>query len=207
MHYVFDKWMERTHPNVLWCRYADDGLAHCKTEQEARVLLGLLKERFAQCGLELHPEKTQIVYCKDGKRKNNYPITSFNFLGYTFRRRTCKSRAGQLFVGFTPAVSDEAKKAMRTATRQRNWRNRTELSLNEIARLFNPVLQGWLNYYGRYCCSGLNTVWRHFNQTLVSWIMSKYKSLKGHKRKAARFLGEIMKREPKLFAHWQKGIF
>jgi RNA-directed DNA polymerase len=110
-------------------------------------------------------------------------------------------------VGFTPAVSDEAKKAMRTATRQRNWRNRTELSLNEIARLFNPVLQGWLNYYGRYCCSGLNTVWRHFNQTLVSWIMSKYKSLKGHKRKAARFLGEIMKRDPKLFAHWQKGIF
>lgn len=184
-----------------------DGFAHCKTEQEVRVLLGLLKEHFAQCGLEFHPEKTQIVYCKDRKRKSNYPTTRLNFLGYTFRRRTCRSKAGQLFVGFTPAVSNEAKKTMRMATKQRNWRNRTELSLNEIARLCDPVLKGWLNYYGRYCCSELNYVWRHFNQTLVSWTMSKYKSLKGRKRKAVRFLEEIIKREPKLFAHWEKGIF
>jgi len=206
MHYVFDKWMDKHHPDVLWCRYADDGLVHCKTKQQAHLLLSELKTRFAECELELHPKKTQIVYCKDGKRKRNYSRTSFDFLGYTFRRRTCKSKQGKLFVGFIPAVSASSKKAMRTETRRRNWRNRTELSLNEIAKRCNPVLRGWQNYYGHYCRSELNAVWRHFNKTLVSWLMSKYKSLKGHKRRAVRFLEKIVEREPNLFVHWKMGM-
>ena len=109
LHYVFDLWMKRNYPKIPWCRYADDGLAHCKTEREAQELLQALSKRFAACGLELHPDKTKIVYCKDGSRKGKYPNISFDFLGYTFRARTCKnSKSNTLFVNFTPAVSKTA---------------------------------------------------------------------------------------------------
>lgn len=145
--YAFDAWMGRMFPGLLWCRYADDGLMHCKSEQEAQALKAALKARFAECGLELHPEKTQIVYCKDGSWKGTYSKTQFDFLGYTFRARVVKNRKrNSVFVNFTPAVSSSALKAMRQTTRRRNFRNRTDLSLEDIARFHNPVLRGWLAY-------------------------------------------------------------
>ena len=128
LHYVFDSWMSRNRATMPWCRYADDGLVHCQTEQQAQNLLKALKERFEQCGLELHPKKTKIVYCKDGSRKGTYSEMEFTFLGYTFRRRLVKSsKLNRRFVGFTPAVSGCAQKAMRAKTRQAGFRNRTEL--------------------------------------------------------------------------------
>ena len=76
MHYTFDLWMERTHPGLPWCRYADDGLVHCRTEQEAQAVKAALDARFAECKLEMHPTKTKIIDARtDG----------FDFLGYTFR--------------------------------------------------------------------------------------------------------------------------
>lgn len=206
LHYVFDAWMTKYRPEAPWCRYADDGLVHCRTEQDALQILAVLKERFEACNLELHPTKTKIVYCKDGSRKGQYTQTQFDFLGYTFRRRLVKNRKrNSIFVNFTPAVSKTAMKSMRAETRKRRIRNRTELELSDIAAMYNPVLRGWMQYYGRYYPSALDPVLGHFNKTLVAWAMRKYKKLKGHKTQAALFIQEIAKREPQMFPHWKKG--
>ena len=105
LHYVFDAWMTRHFPTIPWCRYADDGLFHCHSQQQAREICDVLRRRFRECGLELHPQKTKIVYCKDGKRRGSYPVTTFDFLGYTFRGRTTRGARGELFFSFNPAVS------------------------------------------------------------------------------------------------------
>jgi RNA-directed DNA polymerase len=207
LHYAFDVWMTRTFPNNPWCRYADDGLVHCKTEQEAHAVKAALTARLTKCGLALHPDKTQIVYCKDGSRKGTYPNTQFDFLGYTFRPRVVKNRKrNSLFVSFTPAVSSAALKGMRQTTRRCNFRNRSDLSLDDIARYHNPVLRGWMEYYGRYYPSAMYPVLRHFNQTLIAWAMRKYRRLQGHKVRASRFIEGIAKRQPHLFVHWQRGM-
>lgn len=206
MHYAFDLWLTRTFPGVPWCRYADDGLVHCKTEQEARAIMAALSARLAECGLQMHPKKTQIVYCKDGARKGKYPKVKFDFLGYCFRPRVVKNRKrNSLFVSFTPAVSNKALKAMRQTMRRLNYRNRTELSLRDISRLHNPVLRGWTAYYGRFSPSALYPVFRHFNKTLVAWAMRKYRRFKGHKTRASLFLEDVAKKQPHLFTHWQRG--
>ena len=208
LHYAFDAWMGRTFPGVPWCRYADDGLVHCKTEHEALTILAALKARLAECGLSEHPDKTKIIYCKDGSRKGEYPNMKFDFLGYTFRPRVVKARkSGIRFVSFTPAVSSSALKSMRQTTRRWSFRNRTDLDLTAIARAFNPVLRGWFEYYGRYQPSALTPVYRHFNKTLVGWSMRKYLRLKGHKTLACRFIEGVAKRQPRLFFHWQRGIW
>ncbi|MBU6148594.1 MAG: group II intron reverse transcriptase/maturase [Verrucomicrobia bacterium] len=207
LHYVFDVWMEKSHPGKPWCRYADDGLVHCKTEQEAQEILVSLKQRFEMCKLELHPKKTQIVYCKDSNRKEEYPNKSFDFLGYTFRSRMSKGTGTKgVFTGFTPAVSNQAVKLMRKKTRKCGYRNRTELSIEEIAERINPILQGWLNYYGQYNRSALYSVWRHVNKTLIAWAMRKYKPLKHSKKKATILLEKIWKNKPNLFVHWRVGM-
>jgi len=207
LHYVFDVWMKKNHSTIPWCRYADDGLAHCETEEEAKQLLAELTNRFKECGLELHPNKTKIVYCKDGSRRKDYPNTSFDFLGYSFRARLCKNtKRNSMFMNFTPAVSKNALKSMRATTRKYNLRNRTDLSLREIARWYNPILQGWLNYYGKYSRSALYPVWRHFNKTLVAWAMRKYKPFRKRRTKAGLFLERIFQKQPHLFAHWRAGM-
>jgi RNA-directed DNA polymerase len=207
MHYAFDAWIGRQYPGVPWCRYADDGLIHCHTELQAQALRGALAARLADCGLELHPEKTRIVYCKDGSRKGQYPTVQFDFLGYTFRPRVVKNRKrNSLFVSFTPAVSATALKTMRQTTRTWNFRNRTDLSLRDISRMYNPILRGWLEYYGRFCPSALYPLLRHFNKTLIAWAMRKYRRLKGHKTRASLFIEGIAKRHPGLFIHWRRGM-
>ena len=207
LHYVFDVWMKRHYPNLEWCRYADDGLVHCDTSHQAENLLDKLKERFAECGLQLHLKKTKIVYCKDSNRKGEYPNKSFDFLGYTFRPRMSKGTGNKgVFTGFTPAVSTQAIKLMRAKTRKCGYRNRTELSIEEIAKRFNPILHGWLNYYGQYNRSALYPVWRHVNKTLIAWAMKKYRPLKYSKTKATLFLERIWKEKPDLFAHWRAGM-
>lgn len=207
LHYAFDKWMQRNHPIFSWCRYADDGLVHCKTQMQAEQILSELRQRFAECGLELHPDKTKIVYCKDWKRKKEYPNRAFNFLGYTFRARRCRnSKRGNLFEGFTPAVSKEALRSMRATIKKTKVRHRTDLSLEDIARWFNPILRGWLNYYGSYTQSAMSPVWRYFNMSLVAWARRKHRRLNRSKIKAGLFLAKIAAKEPNLFVHWQNGM-
>jgi len=155
----------------------------------------------------MHPVKTRIVYCKDGRRKQDKPNKAFDFLGYTFQAKVCKNtKRNSLFVNFTPAVSKTALKAMRAKVRKDNLRNRTDLSLKQIASWYNPILQGWLGYYGRYYRSALYSVWRHFNKTLVSWVMRKYKHFKRRKTKASIFIEKLMESHPNLFVHWRNGM-
>ncbi len=202
LHYVFDAWMSRYHPETKWCRYADDGLVHCKTEQEASQLLKALNQRFKECGLELHPGKTKIIYCKDEFRKGQYSNIKFDFLGYTFCRRTVRNtRQNRLMSRFTPAVSQEAKKSMRA--RIRKLRNQAQRSLKDLAQFYNPILRGWIQYYGKYHLSALQPVLRHFNLALVAWAMNKYKRLRGHKRTASQFLIKIAEEQPEMFVHWK----
>ncbi|MBM9513781.1 group II intron reverse transcriptase/maturase [Desulfogranum marinum] len=207
LHYTFDVWMSKYFPGNPWCRYADDGLVHCRTEGQAQAVRSALDARFKECALEMHPDKTKIAYCKDNSRRKDYPVTEFDFLGYTFRPRWVLNRKRKsIFLNFTPAVSSKAVKAMRQKTRKLNFRNRTELSLADISTYYNPVLRGWLTYYGHYYRSAMYPVFRHFNKTLVAWAMRKYKRLKGHKIRASRFIEQIAQKEPHLFVHWQKGM-
>jgi RNA-directed DNA polymerase len=207
LHYTFDFWMTRTHPDLPWCRYADDGLVHCRNEREAQALKAELQVRLTECRLELHPTKTKIVYCKDGKRKGKYPNVKFDFLGYCFRPRLVKRfRDNTLFCGFNPAVSPSAMKAMRSAVRELNIRHQTQLSLEEIARRLNPLLRGWIEYYGRYASSALYPLLRSVNQTLVAWVMRKFKRFKGHKIQASQFLQRLALERTALFVHWDIGM-
>jgi len=207
LHYAFDLWMARNYPDLPWCRYADDGLVHCRSEKEALAFKAALQARLAECHLELHPTKTQIVYCKDGKRKRQYPNVKFDFLGYCFRPRLARRLLdNSLFCGFNPAVASLAMKAMREAIRQLNIRRQTQRSLEEIARLINPLLRGWIHYYGRFAPSALYPMLRYVNLTLVAWAMRKFKRFKGHKVRAGRFFEWLSKERADLFAHWKIGM-
>jgi len=207
LHYVFDKWLQKHYPKTPWCRYADDGLVHCKSEAQAKHMLNVLKQRFEACGLELHPVKTKIAYCKDGTRKGNYENTSFDFLGYTFIRRLCKnSKRNSLFVNFTPAVSKVALKSMRLKIRKLRVRMCTELNLTQLANWLNPMINGWIAYYGKFRRSALYGMCRHVNKALVRWAMRKYKSLRRHKTKASQLLEQIAEQHRYLFAHWRHGM-
>ncbi len=207
LHYTFDKWMSIHYPMIPWCRYADDGLAHCKTEEEAQQLLAALRQRFSECGLELHPDKTKIVYCKDRNRKGQHPDTKFNFLGYCFSQQLVKNRkSNELLMCFMPVASKSATKSMREKTRKSGLHKRADLSLDEIAKIYNPILQGWINYYGRYKSKAMNLVLVHFDKTLVRWAKHKYKQLRGSIKRTINFLENIRKREPNLFVHWKIGV-
>jgi len=206
LHYAFDLWMGRTHPDIPWCRYADDGLVHCRTEQEAQAVMADLQARLAACGLEMHPTKTKIVYCKDNNRKGNYPNVSFDFLGYCFRpRRAENARTKQVFCNFLPAISRSALESMRATVRDLDIRRQTHVSMDDIARQLNPLLRGWIEYYGRYMPSALGPFLQYVNQTLQAWVMRKFKSLKGHKTRARLFLTRLAGECPGFFAHWKPG--
>jgi len=203
LHYAFDRWMQCNHPGIPFERYADDIVCHCKSEAEAKGLLVLIVKRMAECKLELNLQKTRIVYCKDDRRKGNFPVVRFDFLGFTFQPRLVKGPSGDVFVGFNPAVSNKAAKAMRDEIRSWRLHLRSNRSLEAFSRVFNPIIRGWVNYYGSYYKSRLYRALEPLNSILAKWAMRKYKKLKGHKRRARRWISAIRKRMPHLFAHWQ----
>jgi len=206
LHYVFDAWITVNIEGIPFCRYADDGIAHCKSLKQAEYVMDKLKARFKECGLELHPNKTKIVYCRDNKRTDDYPTKSFDFLGYTFQPRSSVNKDGERFLGFLPGVSRTALKAMRQEVRKSKIQLRNNKSLEDLSKYFKLKLQGWLNYYGRFYASALGTFWEHFNWYLVRWVMRKFKRFKGHQRNAKYWLGKIAKANPYLFPHWRIGF-
>jgi RNA-directed DNA polymerase len=205
LHYAFDAWMAREFPAICFERYADDAVVHCRTEAEARRVLDAIAQRMAQVGLELHPGKTRIVFCKDDKRGGSYEHERFNFLGYTFRPRLARSKAGRSFVGFLPAVSDDAAKAVRHEIRRWRLHRRSDLTLSALARTINPIVRGWISYYGRFYRSRLQILLRHINEYLVRWAMRKFKRLRRRPVRAWSWLASVVRREPELFAHWAIG--
>ncbi len=208
MHYAFDAWMQRTFPSVPFERFADDAVVHCRSKRQAESVLVAIRERFLQCGLELHPTKTRIVYCKDSDRRGTYEHVSFDFLGFSFQPRRAKNRWGKFFVSFLPAISAKAARAIRV--QMRNWKlasTRNNQRLEDLARVVNPVVRGWMNYYGRFYRSKCIQVLRHLNEVLAAWVRRKYHHrFKRRERASMHWLGRIARRDPKLFAHWTFGI-
>ena len=205
LHYVFDRWITANHPGSPWCRYADDGLVHCDTFREAEMLVDSLRQRFRECGLELNQEKTKIVYCKDAARKEDYPVKEFTFLGYTFRSRTAMNQyTKKVFNSFQPAVSREALKSMSKQIKY-EWKLHTcsGLNLRELAEKYNPVIRGWMQYYGKFYITELNGLANCLNLRLVKWARRKYKSLKIHKQRAYDWLVNVYKADPGLFEYWK----
>lgn len=207
MHYAFDVWMQRNSPHVQFERYADDAVVHCVSEAQARYVLEAIRKRLAECGLELHPTKTKIVYCKDDDRRGDCDHVSFDFLGYTFQPRRARNRQGKFFVSFLPAVSTKAAKAVRKTIR--DWRmasTRNHQSLDDLAQHVNPVVRGWTNYYGRFYRSKWTQVLRALDRALVAWACRKHRRFRRRERAATHWLGRIARRDPNLFAHWQLGV-
>lgn len=201
LHYCFDQWISRHHPGVVFERYADDGVVHCATYEQALQLKLALEQRFSECGLKLHPTKTRIIYCKQAGRSADYPDTAFDFLGYTFRPRGVKSGRGEVFVGFTPAVSNTAAKAIRREIRNWGIPRRTDKKIDDLARMFNAKVRGWTNYYGAFTRSVLCEVLRHLDRKLVLWVTRKYKKFRGHRARAREWLWRVESQHPNLFAH------
>jgi RNA-directed DNA polymerase len=202
MHYAFDLWLAREFPGCPFERYADDAVIHCRTRPQAEAVLGKLRKRMEQVGVSLHPEKTRIVYCKDGKRRGSHEHAEFTFLGFTFRARALRARNGNVFTGFAPAVSKDAIKKM--SAQVKSWRLHavTGHTIGEIARAVNPVIRGWMQYYGAFYKTELHPVLRRINAYLVRWIRKKYRRLRPVK-KAHGAWKRITGQYPALFAHWQ----
>jgi RNA-directed DNA polymerase len=206
LHYAFDEWMRRRYPHLPFERYADDAIVHCSTESEAEEVRSAIAARLQECRLELHPTKTKVVYCKDDDRRGTYPNEKFDFLGYTFRPRRSKNRHGKYFINFSPAVSDKAGKAIRAEMRSWKLHLRSDKAIEDLARMFNPIIRGWLQYYGRYYRSALYPLMRQLDRSLARWAYRKYKKLRGHLRRATHWLARISRRDSRLFAHWQMGV-
>ena len=202
LHYAFDTWMGRNLPSIGFERYADDVVIHGKSLAQITMVRDVLERRLAACKLEMSPGKTKIVYCKDGKRTGNYPEISFDFLGYTFRPRKAKAKDGSIFLNFLPAMSGKAAKAVRQTVRNWKLQRRTPITLEEIARRINPVLRGWMEYYGRFYQSALYPVMARVDLHLAKWIARKHKRVRRSLTRAFEWLRRIRRDCPGLFVHW-----
>jgi RNA-directed DNA polymerase len=205
MHHAFDEWMKKNYPAIRFERYADDIIMHCSSQEEAEKVLEAIKERLKECGLEINPEKTKIVYCKDDNRRERHANKSFDFLGYTFRPRLSINKQGKGFVNFTPAISKQAGNGIRKEIWSWKIHRQSDKNLTDLARMVNRQVQGWVNYYGKYYKSAMHSILRSIERKLIGWVKRKYKRLKGHRR-ASKWLGRMRECEPSLFVHWKMGL-
>lgn len=200
LHYTFDLWMGRKFPEIKFERYADDAVIHCRTEEEAERVRQALAARLQECGLELHPKKTKVVYCKDGTRRRSYPEQRFKFLGYTFEARSAKNRqTGKRFLRFLPAVSNEATKKFCDSLRQKRVFQRSHVSIDMLARELNPVVRGFYTYFRHFYPSRLNRLNDWLDDSLTRWWRRKTGCTW---KQARRFILRCSRQQPKLFAHW-----
>jgi group II intron reverse transcriptase/maturase len=204
LHHVFDDWMARKYPDIKFERFADDIIVHCWKLGQAKHLLYEIRCRMYECGLILHSEKTKIVFCEDDKRNwgEGYP-TSFDFLGFTFRKRTARGRNGTLYNGFQPAMSMDARRKISKTIRSWHIGRRGDLSLEEMSKDLNPTIRGWVNYYGKYYKSAFTPIRKQFHVALTRWAMRKYKKLNDRPKVASEWIYQIARREPHLFAFWE----
>ena len=202
LHYAFDAWMARRFPTIRFERYVDDAVVHCVSLAQARFLARAIGERMQQVGLRLHPDKTRIVYCQDGRRRGSYEHTSFTFLGFGFRQRKARNnKDGRHFSAFLPAISKDALKKLSAEVRSWRLHNRTGHSFGDLARWINPIVRGWMQYYGAFHRSAMYPLLSRINAYLVRWIRNKYKRLRPVKKAIECWQG-ITSRYPRMFAHW-----
>lgn len=207
LHYAMDKWLEQNHPKVEYVRYADDAILHCRTKTEAEQTLAALDERMKACGLELHPEKTKQVYCRDYRRQDTYETVKFDFLGYSFQPRSTKSKqTGKLFLGFDCAISISSKKRIADKLEDLKIDRLNFKSIVGVALYLEPFIRGWINYYGKYRITELKPVFLLLRQRLVWWARKRYKRYKTNMVKAYRWLDRVQKQFPNLFYQWRYGL-
>lgn len=204
LHHALDMWMAEHHPNIPFERYADDVVVHCASKAQADFIRQKIVERLTACKLEAHPDKTKIVYCRDSNRPGDHAHVSFDFLGYTFRPRPAVNRRGEFFVSFVPGVSGKAAKSIVATVRQWQIHQKSDKSLEDLSRIYDRVIRGWVNYYGKYYKSALYPVFSCLNRRLVRWVQKKYKRYR-HQRQATRWLRRIARSQPQWFAHWRLG--
>jgi len=206
LHYVLDKWLEKTDKSVEFARYADDVILHCHSKAHAEQTLKALRERMITTGLELHPEKTKIVYCRDFRRKGNYPVVKFDFLGYSFQPRTAKSKkTGNMFLGYDCAISISSRKRIADKLEGLRIETLSFKSIVGIAQYLNPMIRGWVNYYGKFRGSELSRVFRLLRNRLIRWARKRYKRYRTNFNRAFRWLDRVREQYPNLFYHWQVG--
>jgi RNA-directed DNA polymerase len=206
MHHAFDDWMRKACPTTPFERYADDAVVHCTSEKQAKYVRNEIAKRLTLFKLELHPEKTKIVYCKHAARTQQYEHIQFDFLGFSFRPRAAINRHGQKFLNFLPAVSKKALKNIHQEIRGWRLHVRNPATLEDLAQIVNPSVQGWYNYYGRFYKSELKAHLRDINTYLVRWVMRKFKRFRGHPTRAKEWLRGVAQRTPTLFVHWDLGL-
>lgn len=206
LHYAFDVWVRKEMPHIPFCRYADDGLLHCRNKYQAEHVLKKITERFKECGLEIHPDKSGIVYCKDKNRKREFGRVSFNFLGYQFKPRRCVNTSGLIHPNFLLGISKESKKAIIKEIRSWHIQLKTDKSADELSAMFEAKLRGWYNYYGKFYPSAMRTIWDNLNRYLVHWVRRKHKRFRFRKRRAWNYLNHLAHANPNLFTHWKLGI-
>jgi len=202
MHYAFDLWMVHIYSDCPFERFADDAIVHCTSRAQAEAVRAGIAERMNEVGLRLHPEKTRIVYCKDSNRRGGHEHTSFTFLGYAFRPREARSKDGVNFTSFLPAISPDALKAKCDRLREMRIAKRTDLTLDDLARWLNPIVGGWINYYGRFYRAALDPLLQRVSSYLRRWAAKKYRRLRSAKRFDRWWTG-LLVRQPGLFVHWR----
>lgn len=201
LHYALDAWLVRTFPDVQFARYVDDAVVHCRSEFRAIQVRDAIAERMRQVGLCLHPDKTRIVYCQDSNRRGSYEHTSFTFLGFTFQQRKAWNRWGQNFSRFMPARSNEALKKMNATMRSWKLHHKNTRTLDDLARWINPIVRGWMCYYGAFYRSALHPLLKRINSYLMRFLRRKLKRLR-RKKKALQYWRRLLARRKGLFAHW-----
>jgi RNA-directed DNA polymerase len=206
LHHVFDMWMSLEFPGCPFERYADDVVIHCRSKEQALEVKAAVEARLRRCKLEAHPEKTRIVYCRDSSRRQKHEHIQFNFLGYGFRPREAKSRRGKVFTSFLPAISMKAKAAIMAEVRDWHIHRMSHVELDDLARMVNAKIRGWVHYYGRYYPTALWRTFQGLNRRLVRWTRGKYKRYRISERRATHWLRQVARQRSGLFAHWQLGI-
>jgi RNA-directed DNA polymerase len=207
LHYTFDQWLSKNHPTVKFVRYADDAIIHCVSQAHAEFILQQVNKRMQECGLELHKDKTKIVYCKDHRRKGKYPVVKFDFLKFSFQPRTTKSKkTGKLFLGYDCAISIKSKKRIADKLEELDIIKVSFRSIVGIAQYLNPYIRGWVNYYGKFRVAEMKPIFYSLHSRILRWARKRYKRYRTSLKRAGRWLKRMRKQFPYLFYHWKLGF-
>jgi group II intron reverse transcriptase/maturase len=206
LHYAFDRWLEKTYPNLSFVRYADDIIVHCNSQTEAEEVLNAIRKRLEECSLQLNEKKTKIVYCKKDHRKDKFKTVQFDFLGFSFQPRPTSNPNGEMFLGYDCAISRKSENKIAEEIRKSEFHRWTNSSIYRIAEAFNPKIRGWINYYGKFRMHKLMRIFRIFNWRLIKWAVKRYGRFGNSMHKAGRWLRNLAISYPGLFVHWQYGF-
>jgi len=206
LHYAMDEWLRRNHRYCPFERFADDAIVHCTSKKQAELIRKQLEARLKECGLEMHAEKTKIVYCKDSNRGGTYPNVQFDFLGYTFKPRMAQNSIRKVwFTNWLPAVSDKSMRSMREKMKKWEILRTAGCQIEDISKEINPVVRGWINYYGKFYISKLRNFMQAINYRIVKWVRGKYLKVRASELKGLKWLKRISLKHPDLFTHWTIG--